>query len=754
MIDLGRVRPGRTINIPFGSYTGSTGASSSASGFVAGDVQIYKATGGVASTTQRASSSGITATTDFDAVGENLVTIDLSDNTTAGFYASGSEYTVWVADVTIDGQTVRLPLARWTIGFTEAVLDTTIATLASQTSFTLTNGSADNNAYVGCPVYISPVASSIQCAMGVISAYVGATKTVTLAFDPAIYTMAATDNISIFMRQNAYAIGGQVQAAPGAANGLVINGANSGNITLGNVTTGAVTNASLAVTGNLTAGNVTVSTATNLGVLGAGNTTIGNLTVSGTSNLGVVAGNLSAVATAIWTDTNASDFIAISSIGKSLYTGGAVPGAAGGIFLAGSNAATTVASLTCTGTFTVSDGIVVTRSTPGASAVVVTGDGAGHGILATSGSGVTGDGIRAVSNATNGNGFSGLGTGTANGMILQGGAGTSGDGLHCVGGIGNGAGIRCLSGGASAPGFIAIGGTLAGEGMLITGTGDSAGLKVVGSGTGAGIEADGGSTNGPGAKIVAGGADGNGMEIVGDGTGAGVRISGSGAEVLLLANGATNDAITATGGIGGADIRGNLTGTINGLTTTAKTDVEDAVWDATLSSHLSGGSTGAALNAAGSAGDPWLTLLPGAYGPGTAGSIIGTGIPEIAPGAAGGLLIAGANADTTVNIIGNLSGSVGSVAAGGIVAASLDTAAMQAIADAFLDREMSAGVDSSNNSNFRTPRQSLQAIRDKWSIAGNVITYTKGDDATTTFTSTLGTDPAAVPIVSSDPAGP
>ena len=38
----------------------------------------------------------------------------------------------------------------------------------------------------------------------------------------------------------------------------------------------------------------------------------------------------------------AGDFTAASSIGKSLYTSGAVPGAAGGLFIAGTNAATTI----------------------------------------------------------------------------------------------------------------------------------------------------------------------------------------------------------------------------------------------------------------------------------------------------------------------------------------------------------------------------------------------------------------------------
>lgn len=51
-----------------------------------------------------------------------------------------------------------------------------------------------------------------------------------------------------------------------------------------------------------------------------------------------------------------------------------------------------------------------------------------------------------------------------------------------------------------------------------------------------------------------------------------------------------------------------------------------SAWDDTLAEHLISGSTGAALNAAGSAGDPWNTALPGAYGAGTAGKIIGDNV--------------------------------------------------------------------------------------------------------------------------------
>jgi hypothetical protein len=50
--------------------------------------------------------------------------------------------------------------------------------------------------------------------------------------------------------------------------------------------------------------------------------------------------------------------------------------------------------------------------------------------------------------------------------------------------------------------------------------------------------------------------------------------------------------------------------------------IADAVWDEVLSGHLTAGSTGNALNAAGSAGDPWTTTLPGAYTGSQAGKII------------------------------------------------------------------------------------------------------------------------------------
>jgi hypothetical protein len=49
-----------------------------------------------------------------------------------------------------------------------------------------------------------------------------------------------------------------------------------------------------------------------------------------------------AIATAIWQDATAGDFTVASSIGKALYIANVAPGAAGGHFIAGANATTTV----------------------------------------------------------------------------------------------------------------------------------------------------------------------------------------------------------------------------------------------------------------------------------------------------------------------------------------------------------------------------------------------------------------------------
>jgi len=82
-------------------------------------------------------------------------------------------------------------------GYGEVLQRTTIASLSSQTSFTLTAGSADNDAYNGCVIVIEDVSTAAQKAVGVVGDYTGLSKTITLLNDPAVFTMATTDIVTL-----------------------------------------------------------------------------------------------------------------------------------------------------------------------------------------------------------------------------------------------------------------------------------------------------------------------------------------------------------------------------------------------------------------------------------------------------------------------------------------------------------------------------------------------------------------------------
>lgn len=160
----------------------------------------------------------------------------------------------------------------------------------------------------------------------------------------------------------------------------------------------------------------------------------------------------------------------------------AVPGAAGGVLIAGTNA-----DFNVTAQVNLADGLDIARSTSNASAFTATGNGTGHGLLVTSGSGATGDGARFLAASTNGNGWSGQGTGTGSGGIGTGGA--TGDGLEGVGGSTSGAGVRGAGAAGNSAGFSAAG------------QGSAAGFAMTGGATGAGLLLTGGSTSGNGLNI-------------------------------------------------------------------------------------------------------------------------------------------------------------------------------------------------------------------------------------------------------------
>lgn len=117
-------------------------------------------------------------------------------------------------------------------------------------------------------------------------------------------------------------------------------------------------------------------------------------------------------------------------------------------------------------------------------------------------------------------------------------------------------------------------------------------------------------------------------------------------------------------------------------------------------------------------------------------------------------------ASVTGNVGGNVVGSVGSVAtagidaasfaAGAIDAAALATDAKQAIADTNWGRDMSA--ISRPGGGVRYPLQAIDVLRNKVDTSVSPAVIYQDDDTTTSFTSTLTTDPAAEPVVTSDPS--
>lgn len=202
--DMGYVEPGTTLYIPFHTFdSNDPSASVTLTGLATTDIEIYKD----GSTTQRASDNGYalldTDGIDFDGItGIHGLSINLADNSTAGFYAAGSQYWVVISSVTVDAATINFVLATFRIGYQAAILNTTIASLSSQTSFTLTNGPAEDDALNGSMVLIHDVASAVQKGYAVVSDYTGSTKTVTLLAGTT-FTAAATDNIAFYPPVNA-----------------------------------------------------------------------------------------------------------------------------------------------------------------------------------------------------------------------------------------------------------------------------------------------------------------------------------------------------------------------------------------------------------------------------------------------------------------------------------------------------------------------------------------------------------------------
>jgi hypothetical protein len=259
--------------LPFFFHTfDSTGASVTISSFAVGDILVYKGT----SMTQRSSTAGFTLldTDGIDLDGTTGIqgfSIDLSDNTDAGFYAVGSFYTVVVGPITINTKTVNFVAGTFRIIAAE-----------NTAGFQAVDAAKWNNlATVELPLVPTTAGRKLDVSAGgeagVDWANVGSPTT---AVDLSNTTIKTTQKVDVdTIKTNPVANGGTVTFP---------------------------TNATLASTTNITAaaGCAVSSLGANVITAAATATDFGD-----------------EIASAIWKDTTAGDFTAANSIGKSIMNG-------------------------------------------------------------------------------------------------------------------------------------------------------------------------------------------------------------------------------------------------------------------------------------------------------------------------------------------------------------------------------------------------------------------------------------------------
>lgn len=211
--------------------------------------------------------------------------------------------------------------------------------------------------------------------------------------------------------------------------------------------------------------------------------------------------------------------------------------------------------------------------------------------------------------------------------------------------------------------------------------------------------------------------------------------------------------------------------TAAGLATDAVNEIVDQVWREAIADHSgTAGSTAEALSAAGGAGDPWITALPGSYTSGQAGYILGTNLDAAistrstyaGADTSGTTTLLSRLSSTRAGYLDNLSGGAVALAstildaagirsALGLASANLDTQlgdmpTANENADALLGRNVAGG-----SSTGRTVSQALYFLRNKWTISGGTLTVYATDDTTSSWTASI-TQTAGDPVSASDPA--
>jgi hypothetical protein len=228
---LGEFAPGSEVYVWFNTFSSNDpSASVTATDLVDTDIVIYKDD----SLTQRANTAGVAIDVDVDTfAGVHKFTIDTADNTVADFYEAGHDYACVAVGITVDAGTINACVATFSIANRRTagqMAQSSIEALTDQNTFTLTTGeaSADNDAYNDCLIIVTDQVTKIQKAVGYISDYTGATRSVQLYASPLQtgFTMAVGDSVEIFATSafsNVHTVNRTAQTAGDLAAAVITN---------------------------------------------------------------------------------------------------------------------------------------------------------------------------------------------------------------------------------------------------------------------------------------------------------------------------------------------------------------------------------------------------------------------------------------------------------------------------------------------------------------------------------------------------
>lgn len=205
-----------------------------------------------------------------------------------------------------------------------------------------------------------------------------------------------------------------------------------------------------------------------------------------------------------------------------------------------------------------------------------------------------------------------------------------------------------------------------------------------------------------------------------------------------VADAVWDEAIAGHAGAGSAGLA------LSGASAPSAATVADAVWDEVLSGHAGVGSTGAALSAAGGSGDPWSTALPGAYGAGTAGQIIGDYIDAAISGITAGSGLDAAGVRAAVGLASaNLDTQLGAI----VTDTGTDLPATLATIAGYLDTEISA-IKAQTDLIPASPASTTNITAGTITTVTNLTNAPTSGDLTATMKTSIGTAVAASAVAS------